>query len=151
MYPWCSGSSTVHEWHVLSPALFPAAIFLQEHPAGGKLAVASKDGLIQLITKPAIGAGKPGGSADVVSTFLDLRGRVTEDNAEQGLLGFAFHPRFLKNGRFFVSYICDGTKSPDCRVRHRTPIFLGPVRGRSEYAMGAPGGGCWSWPSSVGS
>lgn len=35
--------------------------------------------------------------------FLDLRGRVSR-GAEQGLLGLAFHPRYVRNGRFFVNY-----------------------------------------------
>ncbi len=38
--------------------------------------------------------------------FFDIRDRVTyKDNEnEEGLLGFAFHPQFKKNGQFFVYY-----------------------------------------------
>lgn len=35
--------------------------------------------------------------------FLDIRDRVIS-GGEKGLLGLAFHPDFLKNGRFFVNY-----------------------------------------------
>ncbi len=37
------------------------------------------------------------------TVFLDIQNRVLF-NGEQGLLGLAFHPRFLENGRFFVHY-----------------------------------------------
>lgn len=39
--------------------------------------------------------------------FLDLRERVVRLNSfydERGLLGLAFHPNFVKNGHFYVSY-----------------------------------------------
>src|SRR3990172_275685 len=39
--------------------------------------------------------------------FLDLRARVVELNSfydERGLLGLTFHPDFVSNGRFYVSY-----------------------------------------------
>jgi glucose/arabinose dehydrogenase len=39
--------------------------------------------------------------------FLDLTGQVslwTKPNSEQGVLALAFHPQYLKNGRFFLSY-----------------------------------------------
>src|SRR5215216_994801 len=39
--------------------------------------------------------------------FLDLRRRVVELHSfydERGLLGLAFHPDFVTNGRFYVSY-----------------------------------------------
>ena len=42
------------------------------------------------------------------STFLDIADRV-DFGGEMGLLGLAFHPRFAKNGRFFVNY----TRKPD--------------------------------------
>ncbi|KAJ4782366.1 HIPL1 protein [Rhynchospora pubera] len=45
--------------------------------------------------------------------FLDLRSRVYLDY-ESGFMGLAFHPNFTTNGRFFVSYNCDSTKTTDC-------------------------------------
>lgn len=42
------------------------------------------------------------------SAFLDIADRVNF-GGEMGLLGLAFHPRFAKNGRFFVNY----TRKPD--------------------------------------
>ncbi len=36
--------------------------------------------------------------------FLDLRSIVNAISIEQGLLGFAFHPDYSSNGRFFVYY-----------------------------------------------
>lgn len=42
------------------------------------------------------------------SAFLDISDRV-DFGGEMGLLGLAFHPRFEKNGRFFVNY----TRKPD--------------------------------------
>ena len=39
--------------------------------------------------------------------FLDLRARIVDLNSfyeERGLLGLAFHPDFIENGRFYVSY-----------------------------------------------
>lgn len=39
-----------------------------------------------------------------VSTFVDLTDRVQAGGIEQGLLGLAFHPGFVDNGRFFVYY-----------------------------------------------
>jgi hypothetical protein len=36
--------------------------------------------------------------------FLDITSKVLSINAEQGLLGLAFHPDYVTNGQFFVSY-----------------------------------------------
>ena len=48
------------------------------------------------------------GDGQLLSTpFLDLRDRIvplTRGFEERGLLGFAFHPKFAENTRFYVSY-----------------------------------------------
>lgn len=36
--------------------------------------------------------------------FLDIQARVGSQSEEQGLLGLAFHPRYVENGLFFVNY-----------------------------------------------
>ena len=36
--------------------------------------------------------------------FLDLTARVDSVELEQGLLGLAFHPDYMENGRFYVNY-----------------------------------------------
>lgn len=40
----------------------------------------------------------------VTEPFLDIVERVRSSSSEQGLLGLAFHPRYLENGYFFVNY-----------------------------------------------
>jgi glucose/arabinose dehydrogenase len=42
-------------------------------------------------------------------TLLDLRGRIDSGPMEAGLLGMAFHPQFVENGRLFLSYTRDGS------------------------------------------
>src|SRR5439155_674102 len=48
-------------------------------------------------------------NGSLLTTFLDIRPLVKSDGAEQGLLGLAFHPNFLANGRFFVYYTAAGS------------------------------------------
>jgi glucose/arabinose dehydrogenase len=36
--------------------------------------------------------------------LLDLRGKVSRQGEEEGLLGLAFHPQYAKNGQFYVYY-----------------------------------------------
>src|SRR4051812_28638404 len=44
---------------------------------------------------------QPGSSTP--TAFLDIRTKVVS-GGEQGLLGLAFHPRYVSNGRFFIYY-----------------------------------------------
>ncbi len=37
--------------------------------------------------------------------FLDISKKVKTAGSEQGLLGLAFHPRYMENGLFFINYI----------------------------------------------
>lgn len=64
----------------------------------GRLFVVEQGGRVRVIV----------GNALQPAPFLDLTDRV-RSGGERGLLGMAFHPNFLHNGRFFVSY----TRHPD--------------------------------------
>lgn len=87
------------------------AVHMATHPGGGRAVIGTQDGLLSLVSLPAFGLKATMAS---IGTWLDLRAR-TLTNGEQGLLSFAFHPSFLRNGRFFVSYICDAMLHPDCK------------------------------------
>ncbi|KAJ4760548.1 HIPL1 protein [Rhynchospora pubera] len=83
------------------------------HPDGSnRVFLGTQSGKIFLATVPPQGSGKTL-DFDLASPFIDLTDVVHYDN-EFGLLGFAFHPNFLTNGRFFVSYNCDKSKSATC-------------------------------------
>ena len=60
----------------------------------GRLFVVEKPGRIVML-------GPDGQSQGVL---LDIRDRVGSGGFEQGLLGLAFHPQFVENGRLFVYY-----------------------------------------------
>ncbi|KAL2611743.1 hypothetical protein R1flu_023435 [Riccia fluitans] len=79
-------------------------------PGGSnRVAVSNQAGTVWIATME-------GGKAmvyDISQPFLDISDRVTNQN-ELGFLGFAFHPNFENNGRFFVSYNCDKQKFSDC-------------------------------------
>ena len=52
--------------------------------------------------------------------FLDL-GRSVSFGGERGLLGLAFHPQFMKNGRFFVNYTRAGDGTTVISEFHGAP------------------------------
>jgi glucose/arabinose dehydrogenase len=63
----------------------------------GRLFLVEKQGPIRILRGNKIDA-RP---------FLDYTGKVSlwaRPNSEQGLLGLAFHPHFLENGRFFINF-----------------------------------------------
>ncbi len=66
--------------------------------AGGAALVVQQDGVVRLL-------GADGSLAD--QPFLDLRPHLltlSNDFEERGLLGFALHPQFARNGRIYVTY-----------------------------------------------
>ncbi|TVU45611.1 hypothetical protein EJB05_05102, partial [Eragrostis curvula] len=86
------------------------------HPDGSnRVFLSSQAGKIWLATVPEQGSG---GTLefDEANPFLDLTDEVHYDSVF-GLMGIAFHPKFSTNGRFFVSYDCDRTQSPNCAGR----------------------------------
>ena len=76
-----------------------APVHLEELPDNsGRMLIVQQDGLVKVML--------PDGSI-LPEPFLDLRSRMfslQNDFEERGLLGFALHPQFARNGRFFVSY-----------------------------------------------
>ncbi len=76
-----------------------APLYLAEPPDGsGRLFVVDQIGVIRII----------GATGELIEPpFLDIRRRVVPLQSgydERGLLGFAFHPDYATNGRFFVYY-----------------------------------------------
>ncbi|XP_078181244.1 HIPL1 protein-like [Carex rostrata] len=83
------------------------------HPDGSnRVFLATQSGKIFLATVPPQGSGKTL-DIDLTNPFIDLTDLVHYDN-EFGLNGFTFHPNFAANGRFFVAYNCDKSKSATC-------------------------------------
>ena len=60
----------------------------------GRLFVVGRRGTIQFLDQDSI---QP-------RVFLDIGNLVSTGGSEQGLLGLAFHPGYMDNGRFFVNY-----------------------------------------------
>ncbi|KAF3330230.1 HIPL1 protein-like protein [Carex littledalei] len=88
----------------------------QPHPDGSnRVFLATQSGKIFLATMSPQGSGKTL-DIDLANPFIDLTDVVLFDN-ELGLTGFAFHPNFGTNGRFFVAYNCDKSKSATCSGR----------------------------------
>jgi glucose/arabinose dehydrogenase len=70
----------------------------------GRLYLVQRAGLIRILDRK----GK------VTGTLLDLRGRVgMQEGSERGLHAVAFHPKFARNGRFYVHY---NTPAGDTRI-----------------------------------
>lgn len=65
-----------------------------QNAGDGRLFIAEQSGTIRVID---------GGSL-LQQPVLDIRQRVGSGGSEQGLLGLAFHPNFLRNGFFYVNY-----------------------------------------------
>ncbi len=79
------------------PALtFERPVFLTHAGDGsGLLYVIEQEGVIHRLDPDAPGQAE---------VFLDIRSRVNRGGNEEGLLGLAFSPAFVDNGRFYVYY-----------------------------------------------
>lgn len=87
---------------------------LVPHPDGSnRVFVNTQDGHMYLVNVSEPGTGVPFG-IDYAAPFLNISAR-TQSKGELGFMGMAFHPDFLNNGRFFVSYDCDSRIHPDCK------------------------------------
>src|SRR5688572_9126961 len=77
------------------PFGFRQPLFLTHAGDGsGRAFVVVKAGTIRIVK----------GDQVLPTPFLDISSRIRSSGNEQGLLGLAFHPRYVENGRFFVGY-----------------------------------------------
>lgn len=77
------------------PYSFQQPLFLTHAgDSSGRLFVVEKAGRIKIVS----------GDQLLPTPFLDITDRVGSSGSEQGLLGLAFHPRYVENGRFYVNY-----------------------------------------------
>ncbi|KAL6143407.1 hypothetical protein ACLB2K_054102 [Fragaria x ananassa] len=86
------------------------------HPDGSnRMFLSDQPGKVWLATVPEEGSG---GMLviDESNPFLDITDQVYAD-IEFGLMGLAFHPNYLQNGRFFASFNCDKVRWPECSGR----------------------------------
>jgi len=60
----------------------------------GRLFIVEKAGRVRILQNGQV----------LAIPYLDITDRVGSEGNEQGLLGLAFHPRFMENGSFFVNY-----------------------------------------------
>jgi glucose/arabinose dehydrogenase len=78
-------------------------LWLEEAPDGSKrLFVVGQDGQIWILPKDRNGKE--------TKVFLDILERKPHEQNEEGLLGFAFHPQFKTNKKFYVYYTQQGPK-----------------------------------------
>jgi len=70
---------------------------LQRPPGDNRFFVVEQRGTIRIIENGVLQAGN----------FLDIQSLTNFDNAEQGLLGLAFHPNYSTNRLFYVNYTTD--------------------------------------------
>lgn len=86
------------EMRVAYPELkFERPLWLCEAPDGtGRIFVAQQGGKVLILPKDRNGKE--------TKTFLDISDRKPWDKNEEGLLGFAFHPKFKRNGKFYIYY-----------------------------------------------
>ena len=99
-------------WSAAAPlTAFGAFTIALDQVAGGfdspTQITSARDGTNRLFVveqRGVIKAIAPGGA---ISTFMDIRSKV-EDGGERGLLGLAFDPNFVTNGRLFVYYTRNG-------------------------------------------
>jgi glucose/arabinose dehydrogenase len=99
----------------------------------GRLFVVEKRGPIRILR---------GGQLEP-QPFLDYTGKVSlwhRPNSEQGLLGLAFHPHFLSNGRFYINFtdLKGDTRIIEYRVDKKDPARADLSTAREIFSVHQP-------------
>jgi glucose/arabinose dehydrogenase len=103
------------------------ALFVTPAPGQpGRLYVVQQSGRIRILER-----------GRVRGTFLNISGLVTA-GGEQGLLGLAFHPRYARNGRFFVYYTARNGDQRLVEYRRAAPGRADPGSARGLLTMDDP-------------
>lgn len=84
--------ANAYEWQMIASGL-TRPVDLQAD-GSGRLFIIEKAGRIRILQDGQL----------LDEPFLDITERVGSNGNEQGLLGLAFHPQYVDNGRFFVNY-----------------------------------------------
>ncbi|XP_019224940.1 PREDICTED: HIPL1 protein-like [Nicotiana attenuata] len=91
-------------------------ISMVPHPDGSNhIFLCNRQGKVWIATVPEDGSNGML-ELDESKPFLDITDQVHFDD-QFGFTGMAFHPNFVNNGRFFVSYNCDKERKPGCSGR----------------------------------
>ena len=91
-----SGAVTVTLEEVASG--FTSPVTMVPEPGTGRIFIIDQIGVVKILDKSGNLLDQP---------FMDLSGRMVKLNSsydERGLLGFAFHPNYSRNGKFYVYY-----------------------------------------------
>ncbi len=92
--------------------LFEAPVFVTQPPGSSDLYVVERAGRVVIV--------RPDGTV-LPTPFLDVTATIAWDTSstERGLLGLAFHPDYVTNGRFFVTYTVVRTLAPNVLAEGR--------------------------------
>jgi glucose/arabinose dehydrogenase len=83
-----------YTWRAVVEGLSQPVDLTHAGDGSGRLFIVEQTGRIQIAQEGRL----------LARPFLDVRGLITTDGMEQGLLGLAFHPRYAENGYFYVHY-----------------------------------------------
>jgi glucose/arabinose dehydrogenase len=85
---------TAYEWKAVVTGLEQPDEIKNAHDGSGRLFVVERPGRIRIITNGRVAK----------TPFLDIQSKIQSFGTEQGLLGLAFDPAYIQNGRFYVNY-----------------------------------------------
>ncbi|MBT3323406.1 MAG: glucose dehydrogenase [Anaerolineae bacterium] len=85
---------TEYHWEMIAQGLSQPLDIQNAGDGSNRLFIVERSGKIRIIQNNLI----------LDEPFLDISDKLTDRNSEQGLLGLAFHPHYVKNGFFFVNY-----------------------------------------------